>query len=152
MPFSRLLYTSNANFRVSGTSLDARVREIAQAAARRNKARQITGALVFVDGQFIQVIEGPSENVEALFETICCDFNHSQIRLVDLIAASERLFADWDMAALSAESETTLALRPDLEEIRFMVGVNARVAIEQMRNCLMRNDAQVAGAQKILSH
>ncbi|MHA6317637.1 BLUF domain-containing protein [Altererythrobacter sp. CAU 1778] len=137
MQISRLLYTSHANLRASGVPIDEQVLKIGQAAAARNRSRQITGALVFVEGQFIQVLEGPPDTVEDLFETICCDFNHSHVRLIDLLSAPDRLFADWDMAILSAENDATIELRNELEQIQFMVGVNARVAIDQIRSTLL---------------
>ena len=40
------------------------------------------------------------------------------------------------MALLSADWETEIALHEDLANIRFMLGVNARTAVKQMRECL----------------
>lgn len=136
MPMSRLLYQSRSRLKDGPLAIDAQVRQIAAASAGRNHAAGITGALLHVDDQFIQVLEGEPLAVETLFERICCDFNHSHIRLIDLVPVKERLFGEWGMAVLSAQHETQLALRGDLEHIRFMVGVNARFAVEQMRECL----------------
>lgn len=144
MPISRLLYTSTCNLSDKIEPLQDQVERIAIAAAQRNQKCGITGSLLFVEDQFIQVIEGESDILEDTFERICCDLSHSKIRLIDLIAVKERLFAQWSMALLSAHSETDIPLRDDLVNIRFLVGVNARTAVEQMRECLEFRGFEVA--------
>ena len=69
------------------------------ASARRNNARLgITGALLFSDGCFAQVLEGAREDIEAVFETIQCDLRHSDATIMHLHAVEERSFGDWSMA------------------------------------------------------
>ena len=55
------------------------------AAARRNNARHgVTGALLFSDGCFAQVLEGAREDVETVFETIQCDPRHKDVTIMHL--------------------------------------------------------------------
>ncbi len=69
------------------------------AAARRNNARHgVTGALIFSDGCFAQVLEGAREEVEAVFETIQCDPRHSDVTILHLHQIEQRSFGDWSMA------------------------------------------------------
>ncbi len=69
------------------------------ASARRNNARQgVTGALLFSDGCFAQVLEGAREDVESVFETIQCDLRHSDVTIMHLHEVEERSFGDWSMA------------------------------------------------------
>lgn len=69
------------------------------AAARRNNARVgVTGALLYSARRFAQVLEGPPEAVEEIFETIQCDTRHDQIAVLDVSSPAERAFADWSMA------------------------------------------------------
>jgi len=69
------------------------------ASARRNNARHgITGALLFSDGCFAQVLEGAREDVETVFETIQCDPRHSDVTIMHLHAVEERSFGAWSMA------------------------------------------------------
>lgn len=69
------------------------------AAARRNNARVgVTGALLYSARRFAQVLEGPAEAVEAIFETIQCDTRHDQIAVLEVSSPAERAFADWSMA------------------------------------------------------
>ena len=139
MPLNRLLYTSDACIRDSDVPAVIQVHEMAHASAKRNAASQLTGALLFVEDQFIQVLEGDPEAIELTFEKICCDLRHTNVKLVDLASVSERMFPEWEMKVLSETQETSIALRDDLQHIRFLVGVNAKVAVEQMRKCI---DAQ----------
>ncbi len=134
--FSRLLYTSAFNGDSSAVQPQQTVRDIAETSAANNRVSDITGSLFFVDGVFIQILEGPPDEVEKTFERICCDFRHADLRLIDLTGVSERLFEEWDMACLYEDQESSLALRDGLQEVRFLVGINASQAALQMRSLL----------------
>lgn len=134
--FSRLLYTSALDVEHSGERPEQIARKIAETSAAHNRLADLTGSLLFVDGSFIQILEGPPDEVEKTFERICCDFRHVDLRLIDLTSVSERLFEDWAMACLCEDEETSLALRDGLQEVRFLVGINASQATLQMRSLL----------------
>lgn len=135
MSLTRLLYVSRCAMPEDETT-DAKVRAIAERSARRNVASQLTGSLLHIGNSFVQVLEGPSPSVERTFELICCDFRHEDVKLVDLVMTKERVFPKWNMAFLSTVSETAIPLRDDLEEIRFLVGINAREAVSLMRRVM----------------
>lgn len=136
MPLSRLLYVSRCALTSEGDERNAEVRQIAEASARRNNAAALTGSLLHVGETFVQVLEGPSPEVERVFEAICCDFRHDDIKLIDLVPIKERLFPEWSMALLSSEMETRVPLSEHMEEIHFLAGINAREAVNQMRRLL----------------
>lgn len=95
--FSLAYFSRNA---VEGTAdeMQTAIADIL-ASARRNNARHgITGALLFSDGCFAQVLEGPRTDVEAVFETIQCDARHNDVTIMHLHAVEERSFGDWSMA------------------------------------------------------
>ncbi|WP_137678929.1 BLUF domain-containing protein [Aurantiacibacter suaedae] len=138
MPLTRLLYTSTSCL-PEQNGLTVQVNAIAQQAAERNEKCAVTGVLVFIENQFIQVLEGGGPEIEETFERICCDLRHKSVRLIDLVVVKERMFPCWKMQLLSDKHETTLELRDDLETISFLVGVNAKAAVEKIRKCL---DAQ----------
>jgi hypothetical protein len=142
-PYSRLLYTSVLNAGQSVESPEQIARKIASTSAELNRQADLTGSLVFVDGTFIQILEGPLAEVEKTFERICCDFRHVDVRLIDVVNVSERLFADWDMACLCEDADTSVKLREGLQEIRFLVGINVSQAALQMRGLL--DNQSVAG-------
>ena len=139
--FSRLLYTSALDIECCGEKPAEAVRRIAEGAAEQNRLSDLTGSLLFVNGVFIQILEGPQDEVEKAFERICCDFRHVDVRLIDLINVPERLFEGWDMAFLSDDEMSSLALGDELQEIQFLAGVNASQATLQMRSLLDNHSA-----------
>lgn len=124
MMLYRLVYRSRAN--LPEASAEAEVADLVARARAANARIGITGALLHVDGQFLQAIEGPLEAVEALFEKICSDLRHRDVQLLELAPAEERLFGAWAMeqvgrhedvvdrlplsAGTAATSDATLAL------------------------------------------
>lgn len=142
MPISRLLYTSRSCLTPDELTVEQQVSNIAARAAIRNKEVGVTGVLVFVENQFIQLLEGEGEVVAEVFERICCDFDHAQLRLVDLVGVKDRMFARWHMAELSGREDPASPLDEELQNIRFLMGVNARVAVDKMQECLLDCDAK----------
>ena len=73
------------------------------AAARRNNSRLgVTGALLYSNRRFAQVLEGPPDAVEQIFETIQCDPRHDHVAVIEVSAPESRAFADWSMAFAEA--------------------------------------------------
>lgn len=139
-PLSCLLYTSKvSNEGPHGILPDARA--IALNSAKNNADKGITGCLLKCEDSFIQLLEGPPEAVEFIFERICRDFRHTDVDLIDLVGAKERMFPDWGMAFLGSTGETNLALRDQLEDIKFLSGINAHQAIQQMRALFLEQSA-----------
>jgi hypothetical protein len=69
------------------------------ASARRNNANcGVTGALLFSDGCFAQVLEGRRDDVEAIFEAIQCDPRHCDVTVMHLHEVAQRSFGAWNMA------------------------------------------------------
>jgi hypothetical protein len=63
----------------------------------RNLRLDITGALIFENNQFGQVIEGPEDVIESLWEKIQQDDRHKNIRLIERKSISSRSFQKWTM-------------------------------------------------------
>ena len=63
-----------------------------------NAQHQITGLLLYSDGRFVQLIEGPAAVVQALFAQIQQDLRHTQVVTVSDGPGPQRWFADWQMA------------------------------------------------------
>ncbi len=64
----------------------------------RNVQLQITGHLLFVNGQFTQCMEGPPDSIELLWQTIQRDPRHQHIQLLMRRATDKRRFPEWSMA------------------------------------------------------
>ena len=84
-----------------------------------NHAQRISGLLLYGDDDIIQVIEGPAENVHALYHTIAADARHYDVITLADGPIQERAFAEWSMgfSALNALCRERLAgyVSPGLE-------------------------------------
>ena len=63
----------------------------------RNQALDITGALIFEDQKFGQVIEGQASVIDGLWEKIQKDDRHKNVKLLDRKAIARRSFVKWTM-------------------------------------------------------
>jgi hypothetical protein len=73
------------------------VREIAEKGATNNRKQNITGLLVLTGREFLQVLEGPVVEVNALYQKICLDPRHNQVVLIKYELIRSRQFEDWSM-------------------------------------------------------
>lgn len=96
MPY-QLIYSSQATAPMSAASLE----EILNDARTGNQSRDITGALVYVDGVFLQMIEGEKDAVLALMSGIAHDSRHSSVTVFYEAEVETRAFPSWSMAYLS---------------------------------------------------
>ena len=68
------------------------------AKARRNNARlQVTGMLLYHEQSFFQVLEGPEETINQLYQVIYNDKRHNRIIKLVQEPIQERAFDDWTM-------------------------------------------------------
>lgn len=75
------------------------------AVSQRNNARAgVTGALIFNNGFFGQVLEGPEEAVDATFERIQADPRHRDVTVLGVKPVVERAFGDWSMGFVGFET------------------------------------------------
>lgn len=73
------------------------LQDICESSQRNNLQRQITGALFYHRGTFLQAIEGPKDNLEELMQVLHQDRRHKCIRLIVNEVISRRSFSDWNM-------------------------------------------------------
>ena len=83
-----------------------------------NAAHDITGLLLYSDGQFLQLVEGPEAVVRSLFARIRADARHTQVVTLSDGPAPQRWFADWHMAFGHVEA-------PDLHQVLGAVATQA---------------------------
>ena len=67
----------------------------------RNKLADVTGLLVYVDGNFLQVLEGEEAVVSTLLEKISKDLRHYDVKVVYKAVIEKRTFNAWQMAYVS---------------------------------------------------
>jgi hypothetical protein len=94
------VYCSRA---ADGVDLDEVARIVAFAQSR-NRARDITGMLVFDNGVFLQWVEGPPIRVRELTKSLFRDPRHFDVvPLEESIEKRERLYPDWEMEPVKSE-------------------------------------------------
>ena len=71
---------------------------ILKVSRENNSSRDVTGLLLYKGGNFMQVLEGPDEVVEAVFETIKADPRHKDVIVLSREQISNRQFPAWEMA------------------------------------------------------
>ena len=98
----RLVYRSLCAIHDTEASLIAEVDAILEVARRKNAEAGVTGALMFNGTHYSQVLEGPREAVERIFEAIQLDPRHSDVVLLGFDPVGARLFANWSMAHVGA--------------------------------------------------
>lgn len=95
-----LIYSSAATRTFSETDLA----DLLAKARRKNHSLDVTGMLLHVEGSFLQVLEGPPDVVDALFQHICTDPRHTQIVTIISEPISHRTFTAWSMGCASMSS------------------------------------------------
>jgi hypothetical protein len=74
--------------------------------ARGNNARLgITGLLLYVEGNFFQVLEGDPAAVGLIYESIGRDKRHTRVTQIISESISRRAFTEWSMGFLSLSQE-----------------------------------------------
>jgi hypothetical protein len=100
----QLIYLSRATQPFSVEDLLA-LRRISE---KNNRGRDVTGCMLYSDRNFIQLLEGPAEAVDALFEKIGRDPRHTDIVVVHDRPAERRAYPSWWMAVHDVEHEDKL--------------------------------------------
>jgi hypothetical protein len=72
---------------------------------KNNLEKDITGALLYIEGDFLQVIEGPEVALLELFESIKKDKRHKGIITIVNTKVSKRNFPKWNMGFCSFDFE-----------------------------------------------
>jgi hypothetical protein len=83
---------------VTEAGLQRELRAIVSTARQRNRADNVTGALLFTDAGFAQVLEGPREVVERTFERIAANRRHADVTVLSFTPTQRRSFPDWPLA------------------------------------------------------
>lgn len=100
----RLVYISRNQITGDDTTIRQEIGQILKTAQARNPEENITGALMFNAGWFVQVLEGKHDDIQNTFERILCDFRHSQVSVLSFEPATERAFPNWSMAYVGENS------------------------------------------------
>jgi hypothetical protein len=93
----RLIYVSRNALTGSALEMEREVLRILDSSRRNNERDGLTGALLFNDDCFAQVLEGDFAMLHKVFERIQCDLRHRDTVVLEF-GPAEREFGQWSMA------------------------------------------------------
>ncbi len=89
----QVVYVSTATTQLTRPEL----RELLRSARAKNARLNVTGMLLYHDGNFIQALEGPRAAVAAIQERIALDPRHHGMLVLHRTRIETRSFAEWSM-------------------------------------------------------
>lgn len=94
--------------RISSMDDDAIVTNIVYPASRRNRELEITGCLWFDAKRFLQILEGPEDSVKTVYDAICRDTRHVNVRTLSSHSIQNRNFERWSMSYVKDPLDPTI--------------------------------------------
>lgn len=94
MALRSIIYVSSASELLSSDAL----RDLLAVSRRNNAAVGISGILLYWDGNFLQYIEGPQEQLDLLMSKVAQDPRHNGLIVLERQNIQARAFPDWTMA------------------------------------------------------
>jgi hypothetical protein len=89
----RLIYVSSSYNLLSSNELS----ELLTISVKNNVIRNITGFLIYSNGNFMQVLEGNETDVDYFFKKILHDKRHHDVIIIDRSNIDRRDFESWSM-------------------------------------------------------
>ncbi|WP_195908456.1 BLUF domain-containing protein [Novosphingobium sp. Gsoil 351] len=98
MSIYNLVYSSCAQLNPDNAVDLAMIDDILAIARQRNAAVDVTGALLFTEGKFVQALEGDRTAVRATYARIAADPRHDNVEILSSQFSDRRRFKQWSMA------------------------------------------------------
>ena len=77
---------------------DEELLDILKISRENNSSKEVTGLLLYKGGNFMQVLEGPDDAVNGIFEKIKNDPRHKDVSVISREQIQSRQFPAWEMA------------------------------------------------------
>ncbi len=97
----RIIYLSSSVEYLGGQEIEYLLAQ----SRKKNLEKDITGVLMYIEGDFLQVIEGPKIAVFDLFESIKKDIRHKGIITIVNTKIDKRYFPKWNMGFCISDYE-----------------------------------------------
>jgi len=89
------------------------ITQLADQSAKNNSEKGITGIFMALGNLFFQIIEGPFDEINALWNSISQDSRHTDIIVLNVEEdTEERIFPDWSMKSLVLDAATEVNIEP----------------------------------------
>lgn len=104
----RLIYVSRTDKLTFETN-----KNILSTSCSFNQEKNISGALIYGLGFFIQCLEGNDQTVEELYDKICQDTRHYDVKLVSKTDIDQRHFSEWNMSLMNLSAYKIITEQTD---------------------------------------
>jgi hypothetical protein len=95
--FKSLIYVSTAKYSMG----HEKVMDILQVSWRHNHNSDISGILIYDDNYFVQLLQGPINTVDTLYEKISNDIRHHSIELIGTELLARKDVNGWGMGLIN---------------------------------------------------
>ncbi len=132
----QIIYASAATRPFSKDDL----RALLTVARRNNTALGVTGMLLHDAGSFLQVLEGPPDNVMSIFGRISKDARHGRVVTLLRTSVTQRTFPEWTMGFATVDRLVMKAIPGFLdffgtdEGLRAAQGDKAKAILQAFRD------------------
>lgn len=109
----QIIYVSSSSY-PNMSPMD--LKDILEASVRNNRKVGVTGALLYYEDSFMQLLEGDKEAVEGIFSAIKKDRRHKHIIVLVNDSVEERAFPDFSMICRKL-SESDCIADPECRKI-----------------------------------
>lgn len=99
----QLVYVSEAATEVT----DGVLKDILASSRKNNPKKNVTGLLLYQNGRFVQVLEGPKEAVEEIYSVIEKDARHEHVRVMITNEIAQREFGNWEMGFAHTDDDSS---------------------------------------------
>jgi len=106
-------YVSKVTSKANGISVPTGLSEIFRASRKKNAILGVSGILSYRNGYYIQILEGPANSVDQIYEKIKADNRHTNVTLLFETSITERSFPQWSMKLLQS-------VKKDVDFVRFI--------------------------------
>ncbi len=107
--------------------------------AAKNSKVGVTGVLIRIGNYFVQIIEGPREQILELLGKIKRDPRHSDLTVITQHADNKRVFAQWSMNAIDLDSQyyvnlnSVVELREQVDDMVNLVPDNKQLFVSLIK-------------------
>ena len=95
----RILYLSQSAHNIT----DQQVQQILESSRRNNPELGLTGVLIYGGRLFMQVLEGPDDNVLRMYVRLLDDKRHGDSQILHISPTNERIFQKWSMGVIKSD-------------------------------------------------
>ncbi len=104
MPLAQLVYVSRRTKNLKPEDFPALVSK----SSKNNARMDVTGVLICLGQNILQVLEGDPEQITPLYEHIAKDQRHSHVQMLICKNVAKRMFPEWGMALADFNCKTDL--------------------------------------------